>query len=310
MTTHPHAAGRASGPLPDRVTLPLLELVTREAMDQDYQHAARRRAQRAAEARRTGEQAPVHRTGLRFSVVAVAAFGVLIAVAAVQTSRDADVSEAARSALVDRIDERKQVVDGSEKRIDDLRADNDRLRTTSGRLARTLGQATVDLRALQIGTGAVAVTGPGVRISVDDNPQLGSDGQVRSTDLRLLVNALWESGAEAVAINGRRLTALSAITSSAGAINVNQSPLSPPYVVTAIGDDKTLPADVLDTASGVQFEATAQQYGYRVDPQPVTDLVLPAAPPARLRPRYAKEDSGVPDKQPDNPNDQQQEATP
>ena len=35
---------RDPAPLPDRVTMPLLELVTREAVDEDYIHAAQRRA--------------------------------------------------------------------------------------------------------------------------------------------------------------------------------------------------------------------------------------------------------------------------
>ena len=34
---------RPETPLPDRVTMPLLALVTNEAVDQDYVHAARRR---------------------------------------------------------------------------------------------------------------------------------------------------------------------------------------------------------------------------------------------------------------------------
>ena len=56
----------------------------------------------------------------------------------------------------------------------------------------------------------MAVHGPGLRITVSDNPDGSSDGRVRATDLRLLVNGLWQAGAEAIAINGRRLTGISA----------------------------------------------------------------------------------------------------
>ena len=39
-----HDPREPGAPLPDRVTMPLLTLVTREAVDEDYVHAARRRA--------------------------------------------------------------------------------------------------------------------------------------------------------------------------------------------------------------------------------------------------------------------------
>ena len=49
-------------------------------------------------------------------------------------------------------------------------------------------------------------------------------------DLATLVDGLWQAGAEAIAINGRRLTALSAIVNSGIAVRVNRSELNPPYV--------------------------------------------------------------------------------
>jgi uncharacterized protein YlxW (UPF0749 family) len=293
-------------PLPDRVTMPLLDLVTREAMDQDYQHAARRRAERAEEARRAGVEPPPRRTALRGVAVGTVVFGLLIAMAAVQNSRNADVEEAGRTALVDRIDQRQSEVDGAEDRIAALRDDNESLRTQASRLRSSLGEATVELRRLQISTGFIGATGPGVRITVDDNPDGSSSGRVRSTDLQLLVNGLWEAGAEAVAVNGRRLTALTAITNSNIAINVNQQPLSPPYVVTAIGDVRTLSADLLQTGSGMQFTSIAQQYGYVVTPQDADEteeLELPPAPAGQLRLRWAQEDDGVPDQAPDRSGD-------
>ena len=85
-----------------------------------------------------------------------------------------------------------------------------------------------------------------------------------TTDLALLVNGLWRAGAEAIAINGQRLTARSAIRNSGAAINVNgRPPLSPPYVVTAIGDTKTLQADLLDTSTGLAFQNGADALGFR-----------------------------------------------
>ena len=47
-----------------------------------------------------------------------------------------------------------------------------------------------------------------VRITLDDGPESAQGvSRVLDADVRVLVNALWASGAEAVAVNGHRLTA-------------------------------------------------------------------------------------------------------
>ena len=77
-------------------------------------------------------------------------------------------------------------------------------------------------RALSAAVGSVPLHGPGFTLTLDDAPGSGADeaapgdtkaqqGQVQAKDLRYVTNALWESGAEAVSINGQRLTATAAI---------------------------------------------------------------------------------------------------
>jgi len=275
---------REGAPLPDRVTMPLLTLVTRDAVDEDYVHAARRRA--AAGASRPSS----HRIPLRGAAVVTAVFGLLIALAAVQTARNADVDEASRNALIERIDARHDEVDSLEKRIRELQAQNDALAATSSRVRGELAETTVQLRATQISTGFVAVRGPGVRITVSDNPDGSPDGRVRASDLRLLVNGLWQAGAEAIAINGRRLSTISAIVNANISVQVNRSPLTPPYVVSAIGDD-TVAGRLQESTTGVQFQALAEQFGFVVDRQNETELLLPSAPDSQLRLRFAGQES-------------------
>ena len=227
-------------------------------------------------------------------------FGLLIALAAVQTARNADVREASRDALINRIDERQQEVTSLRDRIGSLRRQDDELQSTSARVQGQLADATVQLRALQISTGFVAVHGPGMRITVSDNPDGSADGRVRATDLRLLVNGLWRAGAEAIAINGRRLSGISAIVNSNISVQVNRSPLTPPYVISAIGDDN-LASQLQASTSGVQFQALADQFGFVVDRHNESELVLPSAPDTQLRLRYAGQGSRSPDIQEDRP---------
>jgi uncharacterized protein YlxW (UPF0749 family) len=285
---------REPPPLPDRVTMPLLALVTRDAIDEDYVHAARRRAAGGP------PQPPSHRTPLRGAAVATALFGLLIALAAVQTARNADVQEASHDALVNRISQRQQEVTSLRGRISSLRRQNDALQSTSSRVQGQLAEATVELRALQISTGFLPVHGPGLRITVSDNPDGSADGRVRATDLRLLVNGLWRAGAEAIAINGRRLSTISAIVNSNISVQVNRSPLTPPYVISAIGN-RSLASVLQASTSGVEFQSLAEQFGFVVDRQNESELVLPAAPDAQLRLRYAGQGSGGPDNQEDLP---------
>jgi uncharacterized protein YlxW (UPF0749 family) len=286
---------RGGAPLPDRVTMPLLTLVTNEAVDEDYVHAAQRRAANG------GASTPAsQRTRLRGAVVVTIAFGLLIALAAVQTARNADVQQASRDALIERIDERQHEVAGLRDQITALQRQNSDLQSTNSRVRGQLAEATVTQHALQLSTGFVPVRGPGMRITVSDAPDGSADGRVRASDLRLLVNGLWQAGAEAIAINGRRLSAISAIVNSNISVQVNRSPLTPPYVVSAIGD-AGMASRLPSTTTGGQFQALAEEFGFVVDRQNVSELDLPAAPGTQLRLRYADQESGRPDNQEDAP---------
>lgn len=263
----------------DRISTPLLTLITQQSLDEDYQHVAERRAAQPAEQQPDGAR----RRSQRLAAVAVVAvFGLLVTVAAVQTSRGEDVRSASRATLI------SQIEDGRE-RLSDLQRQMVRLRETNVALQTRLDRVTADEQAaaarevrLAATTGFGAVTGPGVRVTVDD---AANGDLVRDWHLRLLVDGLWNAGAEAIAVNGQRLTARSAIRNSGDAIRVNNHSLSPPYVVTAIGNEKTLQADLMESTSGLQFRGTVESFGFPWSMQNVDELLLPAAPPrvARLR---------------------------
>ncbi len=262
--------------VPDRALTPLLTRITQESLDEDYQHVAEQRA--AALARQGATDDGAGRSRRREHWVAgavVAVFGMLVTVAAVQTSEGSAVADANRASLLHQIDQRRDQSTQLQGRIlllrelnvglqDSLAEATDAERTTSNR---------VDRLAAQAGFGPVS--GPGVVITVDDAP---NGEAVRAEDLALLTNGLWEAGAEAIAINGKRLTSRSALANSGAAINLNGAPpMSPPYVVSAIGDNRTLQANLLDTSTGLAFSNTADALGFRVAPKNVDDIALPAA---------------------------------
>ena len=63
----------------------------------------------------------------------------------------------------------------------------------------------------------------------------------------MLVDGLWNAGAEAIAVNDLRLTDLTAFANVGPAVHIGKVPLVAPYTIQAIGDPDTLAADLLDT---------------------------------------------------------------
>lgn len=94
----------------------------------------------------------------------------------------------------------------------------------------------------------------------------------------MIVNGLWQAGATDIAINGRRLTPTSAIRAAGEAILVNYRPMSPPYVVTAIGQDADqLAGRFRENPAGLLLEELETKYGVIWELQTAGNVTLPAA---------------------------------
>lgn len=262
-------------PLPHHVTTPLLTLITERSLDEDYAHVA---ANKAAAGR-----PPARRMKPWSLPLVVALFGALATIAAVQTSRDADVDELSRAALIRKVKSGRADVAVLQRQVRSLSDQS----AAASRANEELLEQTADLesrrRRLEVPTGYVAVVGPGMRIRVSSAPDAAPNDEVRDDDLALLVNGLWTAGAEAVAINDQRIIALGGIRNTNRAVHVNGRPLTAPYVIQAIGDRNTMPARLLESASGLQFFGRVESYEFGYVSQNVEELRLPAASPPVLR---------------------------
>jgi uncharacterized protein YlxW (UPF0749 family) len=286
----------SAGNLPARVTTPLLTLITQQSLDEDYQHVAeQRRSGTRPESLRTGRSAR--------TLVAVLLFGALLAVAAVQTARNAHVTSAGRQQLISRIDARRSALADIQDRTARLRTDNAAAQTRYDAAGNRL-ESLYDARDAQmVRTGFDVMTGPGVKVVVDDAPDGGADGQVRDKDLRLLVNGLWEAGATGVSVNGHRVTTLSALRNSGDVIRINGVSLSPPYTVLAVGDNRTLQADLAESTSGGRFQAVTDQFGMPVTMENRDSVRLPSAPQGMMTLHKAKAGNSKQSKPPVNQED-------
>ena len=103
------------------------------------------------------------------------------------------------------------------------------------------------------------------------------DGRVLDRDLQDVTNALWAAGTEAMSINGLRLTVQTAIRSAGEAILVDFRPLSPPYVLRAVGDPARLEPDFVDSPTGRRFATYTSLYQLGFEVARARELLLPAA---------------------------------
>lgn len=144
------------------------------------------------------------------------------------------------------------------------------------------------LQTLQDATGFNAVHGPGIVVTVDDAQEGdltgdASGGRILDRDLQILVNGLWAAGATAVAINGQRLTTLTAIREAGDAVLVDYRPLARPYVVSALGDRHTLEARFADGPAGRYFKTLQTSFDVRFEMDDQGSLTLPAASTVTLQ---------------------------
>ncbi|HEY8978954.1 MAG TPA: DUF881 domain-containing protein [Streptomyces sp.] len=275
----------------------LLMNVMDHSLDEGYAEAAKRKR-----AEGTGALPKPLRAKLGLAAGLVLA-ALVVTVGAAQARVSAPVVAKERQELIDRIDRETEAADKLEKSVDTLRDDVGARQRQA--LENSGGSGQADL--VGILSGAVAVHGPGVKLVVDDakeattggngNPRetsgFSDTGRLRDRDMQRVVNGLWESGAEAVSVNGQRLTALSAIRAAGAAILVDNKPLVPPYTILAVGDGDKLSTRFQNSADGLYLNALQENYGIRTAISTEQDLRLPAAPSVIVRTAQPRSEKGT-----------------
>lgn len=262
----------------------LLNYITATSLDEDYAAAARRKDKDNHKDRDTDTAKRTARPGTS-ALVMLAVFGILVATAAVQTSRTAGDTAASHDELVKQVNAHKQRLADRRERVESLQSETGTLQNQV--IETTALDRSVQSRLATLGafTGADEARGPGVRIRLDDGPPIsGGQNEILDGDLQKLVNGLWQAGAEAISINGQRLTALSAIRQGGDVVTVNFRPISPPYNVSVIGDPDTLAARFIDTPGGQWWLDLQALYGVDFEIANTEEpLTLPAARRSGLR---------------------------
>ncbi|MFE5495360.1 DUF881 domain-containing protein [Streptomyces virginiae] len=288
----PHRTPASSVPARPDASMSLLTHVMDHSLDEGYAEAtARREADGTAGLPRTLKA----KLGLAAGLVLTA---MVVTLGAAEARVDAPVLAKERQELIDRVQRADERADALEQNIDRLRTD---VAARQRAALKQPGGSQGELVSLL--SGATEVRGPGIKLVVDDakgsstgeggKPRESSGfsdtGRLRDRDMQKIVNGLWQSGAEAISINGQRLTELSAIRAAGDAILVDNRPLVPPYEVLAVGDKKRLGPAFQDSADGQYLHVLQESYGIRYTLSPADDLRLPPAASLIVRTATAAE---------------------
>lgn len=176
------------------------------------------------------------------AVLAVLGFLLVTAVSSASENRRQEAPRKAR--LISLIEERRSQVDDLDEAVRQLRDELTAAERAADRTSRRDRDhaALVDRLAAQAGT--TSLEGPAIEVRMADSerdapsPDEAGAFRIHDRDVQLVVNALFAAGAEAVAINDNRIAATTAIRAAGDTIVVNFRPLSPPYLIVAIGADR------------------------------------------------------------------------
>jgi uncharacterized protein YlxW (UPF0749 family) len=223
-------------------------------------------------------------------VVGLLAFMITVDLYAQHTTEEATAGRRAQLAGV--ITERQRYTADLEKRLAALRAQADELASRDG--SSQLNELQAAAAQIAGTSGTVAVSGPGVVVTLTDakDAQPGSaDDRIQDVDVQAVVNELWAAGAEAVAVNGQRVVASTAIRNAGGAVLVNFRVLTSPYRIQAVGNRDRLRSALDASDIARRFADWRDIYGLGFSIADEGRLQIPAFE-GTVRYRYAKPAKG------------------
>lgn len=254
---------------PVDASMTLLKEIMERPLDPGYAEAS----ERAAAGNDPGEPA----SSKILTTVLLVALTALVTVAVIALrAPQADIDEA-RTVLETKIHERNDEYAARKGNVEQLESE---IRTLQEENLSLPGQRLLEAaQKLGIETGGTAVEGPGFVIEMRDakpaaGESLTSADRVQDFDLQVVVNGLWAAGAEAISINGHRITATSAIRSAGDAILVDFSPLQGPYVIEAIGDQNRLQTGMAANQAGGHLQLLSNTYNIGVSAKTSDHLEL------------------------------------
>ena len=135
--------------------------------------------------------------------------------------------------------------------------------------------------------GTTPVTGAGLSVSLTDSPlrldQIPSglgitvdELVVHQQDVQAVVNALWRGGAEAMMIQDQRVISTSAVRCVGNTLILQGRVYSPPFVITAIGDQERLQDELARDPAIINYQDYVQAVGLGYEVKLLDAIEAPA----------------------------------
>lgn len=231
-------------------------------------------------------------TSIFFVFGILLAFGVRSIEAVRQTERDEKVTLAEQQ---QQLEQMQRTVEKEKTESAKIQANLDETKkqlAQGGKISKIqLAKLNAETKKLQMLLGLTPVKGEGIVIRLADNPEASANagpdagpflpGIVHDFDLLQVVNELRSAKAEAIAINGIRITGFTPIRCVGPVIYINFESVPAPFIVEAIGKADGLKSAV-SMPGGIIENLKNQTLGIKITQE---NLSLPAAeglPPLRV----------------------------
>jgi uncharacterized protein YlxW (UPF0749 family) len=254
---------------------------------------ALRRAAGALVPRRSGPR----RMGWSVGVPLIAVLAGLLFTATATTAKGTSLREDRRPELTQLIEDRREQVAAADRKAADLRAEVEKQTDQLGGPDLKVAEQRARGESYLADAGLVAMHGPALTVRLDDAPRRADGSRpagasnddlvVHQQDVQAVVNALWAGGAEAMTIMGVRVISTSAVRCVGNTLLLHSRVYSPPFVITAIGNQAAM-RRALNASRGVQlFREAAADFGLGYQITDEKDVTVPAYDAANAL-RYAE----------------------
>ena len=228
------------------------------------------------------------RHGSRAQVVVAVLLAVLGFTAIVQvrnTEQDNTYAGLREQDLIEILNALTGTAERARRERDRLEQTRDELRSENTSREAALSQTQERARTLNIIAGLVPVTGPGIRITIEEGA-----GPVSVGSLLDIVQEMRTADAEAIEFNDEfRVVAQSSFDEAVGGIELDGNLLEPPYVIEVIGDPHSLSGGL--SFAGGPIETLEQYDGATVEVEELDSIDIESVREF-VRPVNAEADTG------------------
>lgn len=185
-------------------------------------------------------------------------------------------------ALVRNVQELEATNGDDRRQIASLRVQIDGLESEAAARSAATQALKSQLSDLRAHAGLVAMHGPGLEVRLRNGvpgPDTGGKAGylINFQDVQDVVNLLFAQGAEGIAVNGRRITPLTAFSGSEGQIVIDQgTPFTAPVKVAAVGDRNRMQEALDDPSALPDIRARQVQFQVHLTFEGSPDVSLPA----------------------------------